>query len=594
MSRSFEPCTVSCLHCGRILSGDLEGHASSWPRWASAHAICVIRHLEGHAPSWPRWQRQRTPQSAPLHLTAARPSITSIWSRKKPASSKVSWCMGAVRPFWLPAAVVLLCLSIAAVMVASQAAAGEPEKAAPSAAQEPSQQPAAKKVFRAGAAASNITPMLDGGIVGGWSSPKATYIHDELFARCLVLDDGDSRIVIVVADNIGLPREVCDEAKKMIREHTGIAEDRILISATHTHSSVGARPANVLKPDDEYSPYARFVARRISDGVRRAVAHLEPAQIGWGTVAAPEHVNNRRWFLKPEVKLVNPFGGLDKVRMNPGAGSPDLVKPAGPVDPEVCFVSVRSTGGRPIALLANYSLHYVGGFPATHISADYFGVFADRIQELLGADRIDPPFVAMLSNGTSGDVNNISFQKPRPPRKPYEQMRYVADDLAQKVFGAHKDIVWHDWVGLQMRQCALALKVRKPTAEQLERAKAILAGAPVIPERPHEATYAQRIIHQQEAPEEIAVVLQAVKIGQLGIAAIPFEVFAEIGLQIKQKSPLRPTFTISLANGSYGYLPTPAQHELGGYETWLGTSKVEIEASTKIVDAILEMFKAMQ
>jgi neutral ceramidase len=381
--------------------------------------------------------------------------------------------MGAVRPFWLPAAVVLLCLSIAAVMVASQAAAGEPEKAAPSAAQEPAREPATKKVLRAGAAASNITPMLDGGIVGGWSSPKATYIHDELFARCLVLDEGNSRIVIVVADNIGLPREVCDEAKKMIREHTGIAEDRVLIAATHTHSSVGARPANVLKPDDEYSPYARFVARRISDGVRRAVAHLEPAQIGWGTVAAPEHVNNRRWFLKPEVKLVNPFGGLDKVRMNPGPGSPELVKPAGPVDPEVCFVSVRSTGGRPIALLANYSLHYVGGVPATDISADYFGVFADRIQELLGADRIEPPFVAMLSNGTSGDVNNISFQKPRPPRKPYEQMRYVADDLAQKVFGAHKDIVWHDWVGLQMRQCELALKVRKPTAEQLQRAKAI-------------------------------------------------------------------------------------------------------------------------
>lgn len=468
------------------------------------------------------------------------------------------------------------------------------EKPAPGATQQTSPEPGAQKVLRAGAAASNITPMLDGNIVGGWSSPKATYIHDELLARCLVLDDGAVRIVLVVADNLGLAREVCDEAKRMIRQHTGIPEERVLIAATHTHSSISARSANVLKPDDDFSPYSRFLARRISDAVRRAVVHLEPAQIAWGSVAAPEHVNNRRWFLKPEEKLTNPFGGIDKVRMNPGVGSPNLVKPAGPVDPEVCFISVRSPNGRPIALLANYSLHYVGGVPATDISADYFGVFADRIQELLKADRLQPPFVAMLSNGTSGDVNNISFQKPRPARKPYEQMRYVAEDLAQKVFQAHQNLSWHDWVGLQMTQAELMLKVRKPTVEQLERARSILAGAAPIPERPHEATYAQRIVHQQEAPEQIAVVLQAVRIGQVGIAAIPFEVFAEIGLEIKQRSPLRPTFTISLANGSYGYLPTPAQHELGGYETWLGTSKVEIEASTKIVDALLQMFEAMR
>ncbi len=506
------------------------------------------------------------------------------------------WAARSVRPE--RAAIILSSLlvvvAVLAFVEAPSATAAEPESPAVGAGKDASPHPGAKKVLRVGAAASNITPMLDGEIVGGWSSPKATYIHDELFAKCLVLDDGASRVAIVVADNIGLPREVCDQAKRIIREHTGIPEDRVLIASTHTHSSVSARPANVLKPDDDFNPYARFVARRISDGVRRAVAHLEPARIAWGSVSAPEHVNNRRWFLKPEIKLINPFGGLDKVRMNPGAGSAELIKPAGPVDPEVCFVSVRSLEGRPIALLANYSLHYVGGVPGTDISADYFGVFADRIQQLLEADRLQPPFVAMLSNGTSGDVNNISFQKPRPPRKPYEQMRYVANDLAQKVFQAHQNLTWQDWVSLDMRQCELALKVRKPTAEQLERAKAILAGAPAMPERPHEATYARRIIHQHEAPEEISVVLQAVRIGQLGIAAIPFEVFAEIGLEIKQKSPLQPTFTISLANGSYGYLPTPAQHELGGYETWLGTSRVEIDASTKIVDRLLEMFQAMK
>ncbi len=80
----------------------------------------------------------------------------------------------------------------------------------------------------------------------------------------------------------------------------------------------------------------------------------------------------------------------------------------------------------------------------------------------------------------------------------------------------------------------------------------------------------------------------------MGVAAIPFEVFTEIGLDIKARSPLKPSFTISIANGSYGYLPTPEQHKVGGYETWLGTNKVETEASRKIVAEILNLFNQIK
>jgi hypothetical protein len=75
----------------------------------------------------------------------------------------------------------------------------------------------------------------------------------------------------------------------------------------------------------------------------------------------------------------------------------------------------------------------------------------------------------------------------------------------------------------------------------------------------------------------------------VGITAIPFETFAEKGLSIKEHSPIHPTFNIELATGSYGYLPTPPQHELGGYETWLGTNVVEQEASVKIEAMLLEL-----
>src|SRR5690606_13633998 len=100
---------------------------------------------------------------------------------------------------------------------------------------------------------------------------------------------------------------------------------------------------------------------------------------------------------------------------------------------EVSFISVQALDGRPIALLGNYSLHYVGGVPRGHLSADYFGVFADRIQELLAADRQDPPFVGIMSNGTSADVNNINFRGPAEKYPPYAKMKLVADDVATEV-----------------------------------------------------------------------------------------------------------------------------------------------------------------
>jgi neutral ceramidase len=104
-----------------------------------------------------------------------------------------------------------------------------------------------------------------------------------------------------------------------------------------------------------------------------------------------------------------------------------------------------------------------------------------------------------------------------------------------------------------------------------------------------ERVYAERTIARAAAPSEVEVVLQALRIGGLAIVAIPFEVFVEIGLEIREKSPFEQTFAISLANGSEGYLPTPRHHALGGYETWLGTNRVETHASEKIVDGLLQM-----
>ncbi len=455
-------------------------------------------------------------------------------------------------------------------------------------------QSAEKKPFLAGVATSNITPRLGGGIVGNFGIPPgAEYIHDQLHARCFVLDDGESRVALVIIDNIYVSREILDEAKRQVTEATGIPADRMLMSGTHTHSSVSARWKNPLQPEEEFSEYQQFLAHRIADGVRCAIHNLQPARIAWGAAELPGQVFCRRWLLEPGAELFNPFGEPDKAKMNPG-NRPDLLKPASPVDPQIGFFALQTADGRPMGLLANYSLHYVGGVPRNHISADYFGVFADRIQQLLGADRLDPPFVGAMSNGTSGNINNNDYSTKREKRQPYEQIHRVADDCAQAVFEQYKTLQWHDWVPLGMRQRELELAVRKPTPAQLEHARKVLA-EPERPDKfPHERSYANRAIEQLESPDTIRVVLQAVRIGDLGISAIPFEVFSDTGLELKARNPFKPSFTIELANGGSGYLPTPEQHELGGYETWLGTSKVEVQASVKIVDALLEMFAELR
>jgi hypothetical protein len=295
-------------------------------------------------------------------------------------------------------------------------------------------------------------------------------------------------------------------------------------------------------------------------------------------------------------QVTNPFGGKDQVLMNPGVGNPDLAEPAGPTDPEVSFLSVQSTQGRPIAVLGNYSLHYVGGVPQGHISADYFAIFADRIQELLHADRQDPGFVGIMSNGTSGDVNNINFRGPAENHPPYVKMRIVAEDVAQEVFRVYQTVKHHDWVRLQAAQSELKLKVRTASPQMLANAKKALSRPDTVtPVHPLERTYAQLILQmQKEWPEEINIILQVFRIGDLGIAAIPFETFTETGLELKAKSPLKPTFTISLANGSYGYLPTPEQHQIGGYETWLSSNKVEINATRKVVTELLRLIAKME
>jgi Neutral/alkaline non-lysosomal ceramidase, N-terminal len=444
--------------------------------------------------------------------------------------------------------------------------------------------------FRAGAATSNITPQIGGNIVGGFSPVPSTNVHDELNARCLVLDDGKTKLALVVCDLLGIHRSVSDEARKLIQEGVGLPQENVLISATHTHSASSAMGQDRFKFEQPLEEYQQFVARRIADGVQRAVNNLRPAQIAFGTTEAPEHVFNRRWFMKLGTVPENPFGTTDLVKMNPPAGNPNLTEPAGPTDPTISFFALREPGGKHVALYSAYSLHYVGGVNGSDISADYYGIYCDQLQRLLAPARQDPPFVALMANGTSGDINNIDFRTPRPRQQPYEQMRKVADDVAQKVFEAVGKLQFRENIRLDARYREPTLNWRHPTAEQLAWAKKTVAAGPK-PGRTADLSfiYAERALRLAEYPETTAVPLQVFAIGDVAMGTMPCEVFCEIGLEFKSRSPLQPAFMVELAHGYFGYLPTPRQHKLGGYETWLGTNRLEPEASDKLLANLLEM-----
>lgn len=435
----------------------------------------------------------------------------------------------------------------------------------------------------AGAHVVDITPTELPVIVnGGFLERKADKVHDRLHTRSLVLSNGTERLVIVVVDSCVLPRELLDEAKRQAAKATGIPVERMMISATHTHSAPAAMDCLGCDTD---AVYAARLPGWIADCITAAAGRLVPAQIGWAIADDPEHTNCRRWILRPDKMLTDPFGERTvRAMMHPGYRNPDYEGPAGPVDSQLSLLSVQSHDGRPIALLANYSMHYAG---APDVSADYFGLFAERMIDLLAARNASSPPVVMMSQGTSGDLHWMDYSQPAPKHN----METIAEGLSQTAIRAYRGIRHSDSIPLTMVERRLTLAVRQPDRQRLDAARAVVAQMKGRKPKDKTEVYAREQVFLAERPQR-ELRLQVIRIGDLGITAMPCEAFGLTGLKIKTQSPLRPTFNITLANGEEGYIPPPAQHLLGGYTTWPArTAQLEVEAEPKIVETLLSMLE---
>lgn len=439
------------------------------------------------------------------------------------------------------------------------------------------------KSFRAGVASVDVSPVkLPVISSGSFLTRSGNVIHDRLFTRAMALDDGTTRLVLMVVDTLFVPRDLCDEVKEAASNKTCVPAENIMISATHSHSAGSL--VGCLGTDADVD-YVTQVRPQLIECIEKAVADLQPAQIGWASEIDEQDTHCRVFIRRPDCIGVDPFGEKTiRVMMHPGYQNPQYIGPSGPVDNELSVLSVRSLDGKPIGLLANYSMHYFG---SAAVSADYFGDFVRIISEKIAPD--EDSFVAMMSNGTSGDLHWMDYTKPR---KNVGRTDY-AESVAAAAMCAYERIEYCDWVELKAAERCLKLNRRVPDEKRWAWAQKLLEEMDGRIPRTRPEVYAREAKYLKEDPIR-ELKLQAICIGDLGIAAIPNETYSITGLKLKLRSSMPDIFNIELANGTEGYIPPPESLPLGGYNAWPArTAGLQVDAETIITDTLLSMFEEL-
>ena len=442
--------------------------------------------------------------------------------------------------------------------------------------------------LRAGTSVVEINPRVLPAIRNGsFLEQSADRIGDPLHVRCLALQSGSTTLVLAIVDSCMVPREICDAIKQTAAAATGVPAGQMLVAATHTHTAPSVMDFCLgSRADPNYPPW---LIHQVSEAITAAVHNLQPARIGWTVVDAPQHTHCRRWLKHPDHLDLDPFGERTvRAMMHPGYQNPQYLGPAGPVDSQLSLLSVQTVDGLPLCVLANYGMHYFG---AADFSADYFGDFAGEIEAKWRSQSVAtaaPAALAIMSQGTSGDQHWMDYDQP--PRENYSRQQYAVE-LAELAWQALPTIEYRTELSLAAAVTELPLRRRTPDEQRLAWARQSNQSRGDARPRNLPEVYAEQAVWLHEHPET-TLLLQVFRIGDLGFAAIPNEVFGITGLKLKAQSPLQPLINFELANGAEGYIPPPEQHALGGYTTWPArTAGLEIDAEPKIVGALLALLE---
>ena len=423
--------------------------------------------------------------------------------------------------------------------------------------------------LQAGAATSNITPWLGVTMPGSFRPRYGEDVHDELLAKALVIDNGDVRIAMVTCDLIAIPEAIANAVKARIKERCGISPECVMVNATHTHSGAGV--SNLLGVGEDEG-YTTWLPLKVADAVELAVKRMQPARAGFASVMEDRISFYRRWLMKDGT-----------VRMNPGFNNPDRVQPMGEIDPELAMMYVEGVDGTPISVVASFSLHYVGTGGVGQVSADYFGQFFNLMRHYLGGNC-----VPILWNAASGQINNNDYSGERIWQdRGHTRARRMANVLAGHVLTEIQLMDLDEKLALEAVTGTLEFSRKVITETDLDIAEQILAGGYEYEEGPFSwvvgqpvpkdrvDVYARQCQRLAALPEQMTAPVQAIRLGDAAILALPGEIFVESGFRIKAQTSASPLMLVSLANGYIGYVCTDeALTQEGGYETWAGLSSL--------------------
>ncbi|MBI4904238.1 MAG: neutral/alkaline non-lysosomal ceramidase N-terminal domain-containing protein [Acidobacteria bacterium] len=378
--------------------------------------------------------------------------------------------------------------------------------------------------FRAGVAKVDITPK-DSQWLMGYAARQSTGIHDPIFHRVVVLDDGTTQFYLISSDVCVFSPTVYDDVARELKQKAGIDLLHVWWTATHTHSAPEVGPPDMYdillkgRSDHAWSrEYLALIKEKLYEGVRAAKANLRPARLGAGVGASTANINRRARDVDGRISL-----GLN---------------PDGPVDRQIGLIRLENTDGSLLALIANYAMHgTVMGGRWMQISGDGPGVVADYVEKRLGAPML-------YINGAAGNIAPIYSVYDTPRAGHLTQFNVMLGDRIIETAKQTAASVTSVKLAASEKVIETARKPGLTWSTALEKfASQSASGAPMV-----------------------RIPVRFLRINDVMLWAAPVELFCEIAIRVRNESPYRHTFYYGYSNGWIGYLPTAAGFREGGYE----------------------------
>lgn len=458
---------------------------------------------------------------------------------------------------------------------------------------------AAEPAFQAGFAERDITPDIGMEAPGGYGKAYHQSLHDACKVRAAVFGAGSARVAIIGIDALFIRRPTVLAVRREIQEKCGISPEAVMIAASHSHA---AGPMGFFLPGefDDASPlvkslvydktvtahpgYLARVQREIVAAVVAADTGKVPARAAAGFGRDEQAAFNRRFRMRDGFTMTHP-----------GQGNPDILEPAGPIDPQVGVLAAWSQEGQLLGCVVNFACHGTTG--PGGISADWIYYLEKTIRGLMG-DKAVVVFVP----GMAGDVTQVDNRSPYQIKQFGEvSARYVGGRVGAE---ALKTLVAVEQAAGPLTPIAaqsqvLKIKRRAPKPDRVARALEMVQQDPSKVDAT-EWTFAKEIVvlDARVKKEPLAdVEVQAVQVGPCVLLSCPAEYFCQYGLDLKAGSKFPFTFPVSLANDCIGYVPTEEalSPRGGGYETRLTSySNLDPTAGRQIVEALLGLASRLQ